>query len=47
MTKRVWLLVAAPLPLTLAALAQEHVHFAKAAQNPLAAMDDRIGERAK
>jgi hypothetical protein len=47
MTKRLRLLAAALLPLTSAALAQEQVDLAKAAQNPVAAMNDRIGERAK
>jgi hypothetical protein len=38
MTKRLWLLAAALLPLTSAALAQESGDLAKAAQNPVAAM---------
>jgi hypothetical protein len=40
-----WLLVA--LGLSSAALAQEQADLAKAAQNLVAAMNDRIGERAK
>src|SRR5690606_15552895 len=38
MTKRVWLLAVALLPLTSAAVAQDQGDLAKAAQNPVAAM---------
>jgi hypothetical protein len=38
MIKRLWLLAAALLPLTSAALAQDQADLARAAQNPVAAM---------